>query len=81
MIRGVVKWFEDPKGYGFIRCDGLGEDIMVHYSDIVMDGHKTLESGDSVDFQVKRGDKGLKAVNVVLVPKVETTPTPSTPPA
>lgn len=78
MLRGVVKWFEDVKGYGFIRCDGQGEDIMVHFSDIVMEGHRTLDPGDTVEFQVKRQEKGLKAVNVVLIPKVET---PSTPPA
>ena len=78
MIRGVVKWFEDLKGYGFIRVDGMGEDIFVFYGDIVMGGHKTLDTDDVVEFQLKRHDKGLKAVNVVLIPKVKA---PSTPPA
>lgn len=64
MPTGVVKWFNDQKGFGFIRMDGLDEDIMVHYSAIQMEGFKTLPKGMSVDFKIKKDEKGLKAVDV-----------------
>src|SRR5204863_4731936 len=64
MARGKVKWFNDAKGYGFIEQEG-GEDVFVHFSAIQMDGFKTLAEGQLVEFEVKAGDKGLHAANVV----------------
>ncbi len=64
MIKGKVKWFNDAKGYGFIEQEG-GEDVFVHFSAIQMDGFKTRAEGQVVEFEVKQGDKGLHATNVV----------------
>jgi CspA family cold shock protein len=64
MIKGKVKWFNDAKGYGFIEQEG-GEDVFVHFSAIQMDGFKTLAEGQVVEFEVKQGDKGLHAANVM----------------
>jgi len=64
MATGKVKWFNDAKGYGFIEQEG-GEDVFVHFSAIQMDGFKTLAEGQAVQFEVKTGDKGLHAANVV----------------
>jgi len=61
---GVVKWFNDRKGYGFIARDGK-DDIFVHYSDIAGDGFRTLNEGDRVEFTVKQGQKGLAAGEVI----------------
>lgn len=65
-MKGKVKWFNDSKGYGFIEQDG-GEDVFVHFSSIQMDGFKTLAEGQTVEFEVKAGDKGLHASNVMRV--------------
>jgi cold shock protein len=64
MSKGKVKWFNDAKGYGFIEQEG-GEDVFVHFSSINMDGFKTLAEGQPVEFEVKAGEKGLSAANVV----------------
>jgi cold shock protein len=64
--RGVVKWFNNAKGYGFISRDG-GVDLFVHHSAIVMEGFHTLDEGDAVTFEVVEGPKGLQATNVVRV--------------
>lgn len=64
MPTGTVKWFNDAKGFGFIRPDGMVEDIMVHHTSITMKGFRTLKTGDVVDFQIKKDEKGMKAVNV-----------------
>jgi CspA family cold shock protein len=61
--RGVVKWFNAAKGYGFIQRS-TGEDVFVHYTAIQMPGYRTLESGVEVEFEVKQGPKGLQAENV-----------------
>jgi CspA family cold shock protein len=61
---GDVKWFNDAKGYGFIRQDGDNRDVFVHYSVIVGDGFKTLKEGERVVFEVAQGPKGLQATNV-----------------
>jgi cold shock protein len=61
---GVVKWFNNTKGYGFIEREG-GADIFVHHSAITMDGFRTLNQGDRVSFEVAEGPKGLQARNVV----------------
>ena len=64
MATGTVKWFNDQKGYGFIKQDGVVEDIFVHHTAIKMDGFRTLAPGEVVEFEIKKDDKGLKAVNV-----------------
>jgi CspA family cold shock protein len=66
MANGVVKWFNDSKGYGFIQQDG-GDDVFVHFSAIQGSGFKTLAEGDQVTFEVQQGPKGLQAANVVKV--------------
>jgi len=66
MAEGIVKWFSDKKGYGFIEkseADG-GGDVFVHHSAIRMDGFKTLSGGDRVSFEVGEGDRGPAAENV-----------------
>jgi len=62
---GVVKWFDDKKGYGFIEPDSTGEDVFVHYSVVQTEGFRTLKEGQRVSFEVIEGDKGLKAANVL----------------
>ena len=63
MLSGVVKWFNDAKGYGFIAAED-GKDIFVHYSSIVMDGRKSLQEGQQVQFEIAEGPKGPQASNV-----------------
>lgn len=63
-MKGKVKWFNNQKGYGFItREDGSG-DVFVHYSSVSGDGYKSLNEGDSVEFEVIESDKGPKASDV-----------------
>ena len=62
-MKGTVKWFNNPKGYGFIS-DEAGNDVFVHHSGLKMDGYKTLEEGAAVEFDVVEGEKGPQAVNV-----------------
>lgn len=64
-VYGVVKWFNDAKGYGFIARDGGGGDVFVHYSAIGGNGFKSLAEGQRVEFSVERGPKGMTAVNVL----------------
>ena len=64
MASGKVKWFNDAKGYGFIEQDG-GDDVFVHFTAIQGEGFRTLVEGQPVQFDVKSGDKGLQAANVV----------------
>lgn len=66
MANGVVKWFNDKKGYGFIEKDE-GGDVFVHYSAISMGGYKSLNEGDRVSFEIENGDKGPAAANVVKI--------------
>jgi len=61
--RGTVKWFNGAKGYGFIQRS-TGEDVFVHYSVIQENGYKSLNEGESVEFEVTTGPKGLQAANV-----------------
>jgi len=63
MEQGTVKWFNGEKGYGFIQRSS-GEDVFVHYSAINANGYRSLEQGDTVEFDVQKGPKGLQAVNV-----------------
>ncbi|MFW5966362.1 MAG: cold shock domain-containing protein [Persicimonas sp.] len=62
--QGSVKWFNNAKGYGFIRVDGIDEDIFVHYSSILEEGFKTLKADEVVEFEMHRGPKGLHATDV-----------------
>lgn len=62
-IIGKVKWFNESKGYGFIKQD-TGRDIFVHYSEIQGDGYRTLAEGETVEFETRQGPKGLEATNV-----------------
>jgi CspA family cold shock protein len=61
---GIVEFFKDDKGYGFIRPDGGGKDVFVHHSVIVMDGFKSLKRGDRVEFEIIDDPKGPRASNV-----------------
>jgi CspA family cold shock protein len=64
MVTGIVKWFNNAKGYGFLKQDGLEEDIFCHFSAIEGNGYKTLVEGQRVEFEVNKGPKGLQAANV-----------------
>lgn len=66
MVKGTVKWFNATKGYGFISGEN-GEDVFVHYSAINVDGYKTLEEGQEVEFEIVDGQKGPQATDVTLV--------------
>lgn len=63
MANGVVKWFNNTKGYGFIAPEE-GEDLFVHYSSIQTEGYRTLKGGQRVAFEVQKGEKGAHAINV-----------------
>lgn len=62
-MQGKVKWFNKEKGYGFIEREG-GSDVFVHFSAIQQEGFKTLQEGESVEFEIVDGPKGLQAANV-----------------
>jgi CspA family cold shock protein len=65
-VTGTVKWFNGSKGYGFIAQEG-GEDVFVHYSAIQGEGFRNLEEGQTVEFNVEQGQKGLQASGVTVV--------------
>ncbi len=67
MPHGKVKWFNDAKGYGFIEQKEGGDDVFVHFSAIQAEGFRTLREGQEVEFELKTGDKGLNAQNVLRV--------------
>ncbi|HPX71619.1 MAG TPA: cold-shock protein [Acholeplasmataceae bacterium] len=62
-MTGTVKWFNSEKGFGFISAEG--KDVFVHFSQIKVEGFKTLAEGDKVKFEIKDGERGPQAVNVV----------------
>lgn len=64
MNKGTVKWFNNTKGYGFIS-DEAGNDVFVHYTGLNMEGFKSLEEGQVVEFEITEGAKGPQAINVV----------------
>lgn len=66
MSQGKVKWFNDQKGFGFITADD-GKDYFVHHSSILGNGFKTLFEGADVQFNIEKGEKGLRAVQVALI--------------
>lgn len=66
MAKGEVKWFNNTKGWGFIMLAETGEDIFVHFSAINGTGYKTLVAGQTVVFDLQRGDRGLHAINVTV---------------
>jgi CspA family cold shock protein len=68
MAQGTVKWFNDAKGFGFVQQDN-GPDVFVHHTAISMEGFRSLQEGDRVEFEIKEGPKGLQAANVRKVPK------------
>ncbi|MBT8115017.1 MAG: cold-shock protein [Arenicella sp.] len=63
---GTVKWFNETKGFGFIEQEG-GPDVFAHYSAISGSGFKTLNEGAKVEFEIKQGDKGPQAENIVVL--------------
>ncbi len=67
VARGRVKWFSDEKGYGFIEPEAGGDDLFVHYSEVVGEGFRTLEEGSLVEFEVVEGRRGKQASRVEVV--------------
>lgn len=71
---GIVKWFNDAKGFGFIEPEGGGEDVFAHFSAIQMDGFRTLKQGSRVHYELVQGPKGNMAQNIRSA--ADGTPTP-----
>ena len=65
MPTGIVKWFNNAKGFGFIEPDGGGSDIFAHFSAVKMDGFRTLRQGSKVSFEINNGPKGDIATNIM----------------
>ncbi|OOZ39461.1 cold-shock protein [Solemya elarraichensis gill symbiont] len=66
MSTGIVKWFNNTKGYGFVTPDDGDSDIFVHFSSIQMEGFKTLKEGQKVEYEVTEGPKGLHAISIQM---------------
>jgi len=66
MAKGIVKWFDDAKGYGFIEQD-TGEDVFVHYTAIAGEGYRSLTEGSEVEFEIEESPKGPRAAEVVVI--------------
>ena len=65
MAKGTVKWFNNSKGYGFITPEDGSRDVFVHHKSIQSEGYRSLEEGQSVEFEIQQGQKGPEAINVV----------------
>ena len=61
---GIVKWFNNAKGYGFILSEAFEEELFAHFSAVIADGYKSLKAGQTVQFETKDGPKGLHAINI-----------------
>jgi cold shock protein len=72
MASGLVKWFNDAKGFGFIQPDEGGADVFAHFSAVQMEGFRTLKQGSRVDFDVMQGPKGTLAQNIRPSAETET---------
>lgn len=79
-VQGLVKWFDPKKGYGFL-IGPEGQDVFVHFSQILGDGFRTLTDGESVDYELITGDKGFQAQNVLAAPAKPGSDTPSPTPS
>ncbi|MEC8427734.1 MAG: cold shock domain-containing protein [Pseudomonadota bacterium] len=79
MTTGIVKWFNNAKGYGFILADDNPEDLFAHFSSIEMEGYKTLKAGQKVSFDIEKADKGFHAKRIRVIDAQRETP--STPPS
>ena len=66
-VNGLVKWFNEEKGFGFITQNNGGADVFVHFRSIVSDGFKTLKEDQAVSFDIEQGQKGLQAANVTAL--------------
>jgi cold shock protein len=71
MRTGIVKWFNNAKGYGFILADECSSDVFAHYSAIRMEGYKTLKAGQTVRFEVEAGPKGMHAIAIEALEALE----------
>lgn len=71
MATGIVKWFSDAKGFGFIEPEGGGSDVFAHFSAVQMDGFRTLRQGSRVSFDLVQGPKGDLAQNIRPLPGAE----------
>ncbi|HVL65179.1 MAG TPA: cold-shock protein [Actinomycetota bacterium] len=67
MATGTVKWFNEAKGFGFITPEDGAKDLFVHFSNISVEGYKTLQEGARVEFEARQGQKGPEAVNVTPI--------------
>ena len=71
MATGRVRWFDDQKGYGFIREDGTEKDIFAHYSDVQGSGFKSLAEGEKLEFEIVQTEKGRKAQKITRLAGVK----------
>lgn len=71
-MQGSVSWFNNAKGYGFLKREDGEKDVFVHYSAITAKGYKSLNEGDQVEFEIVEGNKGLQAANVIVTSRVPT---------
>ncbi len=78
-LHGVVKWFDEKKGFGFITPNNGERDVFVHFSDIQGGGFRTLHEGEQVEFEIASGERGPKAQNVIRAYNTEPTTTHSYP--
>jgi CspA family cold shock protein len=69
MTIGKVKWFNNSKGFGFVVPEGTEDDVFAHFSQIQMEGYKTLKTGQDVEFDLIGGDKGKQAQNIKPIQK------------